>query len=146
MQELKVLGLELNELDQKNELNAVTAQFVRDAYFEPAHIQFDLGRYDPTGDAYRKAIEFYSNAAFHFTGDPVVLLAYFRIAECYRELQADEEARRQLEQARVILQQLKDPLPQRSTNFTRQQWEALLEQSIRLYDLVLEANPAPSRN
>ncbi len=142
--QFKLLESELALREQQGLLDDVTLQFLRDAYFEPAHIQFDLGRYDESGDAFRKAIDYYSNAAFHFTGDPIVLVAYYRIAECYRELRAEEEARRQLEQARVILGQLKDPFSTRSTNFNRQDWENLLEQSIRLYDLVQESQaPRP---
>jgi len=136
--EFERLGADLSILEQQDRLDIITAQFLRDAYFEPAHIQYSLGAYDATGDAYRKAIDLYSNAAFHFTGSPVVLIAYYRIAECYRELGAEEEARRQLEQARVILNQLPDPFSEQSTNFNRQQWQSLLEQSIRLYDLALD--------
>ena len=143
--EFERLGDDLAVLEQQDLLNQVTAQFLRDAYFEPAHIQYRLGRYDSTGDAYRKAIDLYSNAAFHFTGSPTVLIAYYRIAECYRELGAEAEARRQLEQARVILQQLPDPFSEQSTNFNRQQWESLLEQSIRLYDLALDPEAAAAR-
>lgn len=142
MQQFKLLENELSLLEQQNLLDNLASQFLRDAYFEPAHIQYDLGRFDETGDAYRKAIELYSHAAFHFTGDPIVLVAYYRIAECYRELQAEDEARRQLEQARVILSQLKEPFSTRSTNFNRAAWETILEQTIRMYDLALDAQPA----
>ncbi|HCS54120.1 tetratricopeptide repeat protein [Rubinisphaera sp.] len=140
-QQYRILSEELSLLDQRGKLNSLTRQFLRDSFFEPAHIQFDLGQFENDDDSYRKAIDLYSNAAFYFTGEPVVLVAYFRIAECYRNLQAYAEARRQLEQARVILTQIPEPFPQSSTNFTKQEWEQLLEQSIRLYDLAIGASP-----
>jgi len=139
----KVLADELARIDQRNELTSTSRQFLRDAYFEPAHIQFDLGAYDASGDSYRQAIDLYSNAAFYFTGKPVVLVAYYRIAECYRQLGAYAEARRQLEQARVILNQIPEPFPATSTNFSKQEWQQLLEQSVKLYDLTLNASAAP---
>ncbi len=135
--QFRILRDQLTAREERNQLDDVTGQFVRDAYFEPAHIQYELGPFDETGDAYRKAIDEYSNAAFHFSGDPTVLIAYFRIAECYRQLGADAEARRQLEQARVILSQIPEPFPQSSTNFNKKQWEQLLSQFVKLYDLAL---------
>ncbi len=137
--QFRILGDQLAAGDQRNQLDELTTQFVRDAYFEPAHIQYELGPYDESGDAYRKAIDDYSNAAFHFSGDPAVLIAYFRIAECYRQLGAEAEARRQLEQARVILNQIEEPFPQSSTNFNKQQWEQLLAQYVELYNLALDS-------
>ncbi len=136
--QFRILRDQLAAQEERNQLDELTRQFVRDAYFEPAHIQYDLGPYDTSGDAYRKAIDDYSNAAFHFSGDPAVLIAYFRIAECYRQLGAEAEARRQLEQARVILSQIEEPFSQSSTNFNKQQWEQLLLQYVKLYDLALD--------
>jgi len=136
--QFRILRDQLAAREERNQLNALTRQFVRDAYFEPAHIQYELGPYDESGDAYRKAIDDYSNAAFHFSGDPAVLIAYFRIAECYRQLGAEAEARRQLEQARVILSQIEEPFSQSSTNFNKKQWEQLLAQYVKLYDLALD--------
>lgn len=138
MEQFVILEDELAAEDQRDQLDELTIQFMRDAYFEPAHIQYDLGLYDETKEAYRKSIDLYSNAAFHFSGDPIVLIAYFRIAECYRQLGADAEARRQLEQARVILSQLDEPFVDSSTNFNKQQWEQLLSQYVKLYDLALD--------
>ncbi|MCA8987846.1 MAG: tetratricopeptide repeat protein [Planctomycetaceae bacterium] len=138
LKEYSILSEQLQVLEQRDQLDAISRQFLRDAYFEPAHIQFDLGQFDSTGDAYRKAIDLYSNAAFYFTTNPIVLVAYYRIAECYRHLNAYGEGRRQLEQAKVILNQIPEPFPQDATNFTKQEWDQLLEQSIRLYDLSLQ--------
>lgn len=118
---------------------------MKNSYFEPAHIQFQLGKYDSTGDTYRKAVDLYSNAAFRFSGQAEVLVAYYRIAECYRELGSDDEARRQIEQARVILSQLEEPFSADSTNFNREQWNLLLEQALKLYDISLESNSQTSR-
>ncbi|HBN74813.1 MAG TPA: hypothetical protein DD473_03115 [Planctomycetaceae bacterium] len=140
-QQYQILSEELSLLDQRGKLDSISKQFLRDSYFEPAHIQFDLGQFENDDDSYRKAIDLYSNAAFYFAGQPVILIAYYRIAECYRNLNAYAEARRQLEQARVILNQIPGPFPQTSTNFTKQEWEKLLEQSIRLYDLAIDTDP-----
>ncbi|MBL4883546.1 MAG: tetratricopeptide repeat protein [Planctomycetaceae bacterium] len=126
----------------KDQLDDISLQFMRDAYFEPAHIQYNLAVYDPTMEGYRKAIETYSSAAYQFSGDPIVLIAYFRIAECYRQLGAEDEARRQLEQARVILNQLEEPFSESFTSFNKQQWGKLLKQYLDLYDLALDIKPA----
>lgn len=107
--------------DKESQRAAVDLKILRNCYFNRADALFDLGRYE-------EAIQAYSAATNRYQHEPEALEAYVQIATCYRRLQRYAEARGTLEQARVVLERIKqDANFAATTRFDRQQWVQLLE-------------------
>lgn len=107
--------------DKESQRGAVELKILRNCYFSRADALFDLGRYE-------EAIQAYSAATNRYQHEPEALEAYVQIATCYRRLQRYAEARGTLEQARVVLERIKqDANFAATTRFDRQQWVQLLE-------------------
>jgi tetratricopeptide (TPR) repeat protein len=95
---------------------------LRNCYMMQGSVLMELRRFDEARQAYQNVITLYQN-------DPVVLESFVQVANCFRRLDQPGMARGNLERAKVVL----DKLPQdadflASTNFTRQQWELLLDE------------------
>jgi tetratricopeptide (TPR) repeat protein len=79
-------------------------------------------------EQYAAAAVAYTTVANRSTDRPEVLDAYVRLAEVYRRMDQPVEARSTLEQAKVVLSQLKgDAAFTETTNYNRKQWGELLK-------------------
>jgi tetratricopeptide (TPR) repeat protein len=97
------------------------ATILRNCYFCRADALFDMARFE-------EAIQAYSAATNRYQHDPESLEAYVQIASCYRRLGRNSEARRTLEQARVVLERVRpDADFNRTTRLARQEWAQLLD-------------------
>jgi TolA-binding protein len=111
----------LSERDGSQHL-PLEAAILRNCYFGRADAFFDMG------NKYEDAIQAYSAATNRYQHEPESLEAYVQIASCYRRLGRPGEARRTLEQARVVLQRIRpDADFARTTRLARQDWGQLLE-------------------
>jgi tetratricopeptide (TPR) repeat protein len=110
----------LSEKESSQQL-PIEAAILRNCYFGRADALFDMGQYE-------KAIEAYSAATNRYQHDPESLEAYVQIASCHRRLGRSSEARRTLDQARVVLQRIRSDADfARTTRLTRQEWGPLLD-------------------
>lgn len=133
----------LQPQESLDELAETEHRILRDAYFEPAHSLYILAEFDSSGLLYDKTIDAYSTAVNQFPQDAQILLAYYQIANCYHQMGRPDESRRQLERARVILQQLPDSsFTSDSTNYTRDDWKRLINNAIQFRNGQLETATA----
>ena len=92
---------------------------------------FGLGETAERLGEYDSALEAYTAAANRFQNEPVALMAYFHMAEVYRELAQPERARQMLRQAQLVLNRLPDdPAFTKTTPFTRPEWAQFLERQL----------------
>ncbi len=111
----------LNRRQQVTELRQPEKSILRNCYFSIGGILFDLGQYDG-------AIKAYYTAANRYQNVPAVLEAYTQIARAYGHLEKPDEARRALEQAKVVLGRIKDNDDfDRTTIYPQKQWHELLD-------------------
>jgi len=97
------------------------AAILRNCYFGRADALFDMTKYE-------EAVQAYSAATNRYQHDPESLEAYVQIASCYRRLGRPAEARRTLEQARVVLQRIRpDADFVKTTRLARQDWGQLID-------------------
>ena len=95
---------------------------LRNANFAVGDCLFDLHRYDDAIKAYQSAINRFQNT-------PEALAGYVQLANAYRRVSKPLEARSTLEQAKMMLSRIKDDTSFAATsNYTKKQWAALLEQ------------------
>jgi tetratricopeptide (TPR) repeat protein len=93
---------------------------LRNCYMLEGTVLFDLGRY-------KEAIEAYSNVASLYPDDPFVLETFVQIANCWRRLERNDNARGAVQQAQIAL----DGLPadadfSGATALNRDEWRLLL--------------------
>jgi tetratricopeptide (TPR) repeat protein len=111
---------EIAKRQDEKPLSAAEKAMFRNGYFGRAEALFALGRYD-------QAIKAYSDVVNRYQNEPEVLDAYLQLSECYRRLGQPLEARSALEQAKIVLTQLKDNAPfTEVTNRRRDEWTHLL--------------------
>jgi tetratricopeptide (TPR) repeat protein len=97
------------------------ATILRNCHFMKGAALFDLGKYE-------EAIRAYSSATNRYQQEPEVLDAYVKIADCYRRLNRQSEARGTIEQAKVVLSRMPaDVSFADKSNFDRQEWTRHLE-------------------
>ncbi|MBX3424325.1 MAG: tetratricopeptide repeat protein [Pirellulales bacterium] len=95
---------------------------LRNCYMMRGAVLFDLRRFDEAREAYSGLSSLYQN-------DPFVLEIQVQIASCLRRLDEPVKARLAIVQAQQLLAALPaDANFLASTNFSRQQWELLLDQ------------------
>lgn len=120
---------ELNLRPDTVTLTTLEASILRNCYFALGAVYFDQGALDE--EFYDRAIRAYSDATNLYQHSPEVLEAFVQIAACHRRLNKPIQARQTLEQAKVVLKQLDTSLDfERTTNFTKRQWEEYLEDLI----------------
>lgn len=118
----------LNQLKEESELNELQETILRNCYMSLGSVLAHLGRYEEPS-RYEQAIKAYENASARYQNEPIVLEAYVQMAHCYRRLNRAFEARGTLAQAHVVMNRLNPDVPfDRTTNYTRQEWEDLLAQ------------------
>jgi TolA-binding protein len=83
-------------------------------------VLFDLGRY-------KEAIEAYSNVSSLYPDEPFVLETFVQIANCWRRLNKDDNARGAVHQAQIVLERLPADSDFASTTIhNREEWRLLL--------------------
>lgn len=92
----------------------------RNCYMLAGTVLFDLGRY-------HESINMYSNVSSLFPTDPFVLETFVQIANCWRRLGRDDNARGAIQQAQIALDRLPpDADFSTSTALSREEWQLLL--------------------
>ncbi len=119
--EYTTLQEQLIERDKTESLDEFAQQLLRDCYFENAHTLFALGDYE-------KAIAAYTSAAVRYSEDPLTLLAYLQIANCYAQMGKRGDAIGVAVQALLIHRKLPDTAFQTGTSsISRDEWKSWLE-------------------
>ncbi len=99
-----------------------TQALLRNCFFGEADVLFELGRYD-------EAIAAYRNVGNRFMNEPEALEALVQIAECFRQLGQEDQAKRTLTQAEQLLARIPpeaDPKFKTVTRADRARWQQLL--------------------
>jgi tetratricopeptide (TPR) repeat protein len=103
----------------------LTRILLRNCFMMQGSVLVELGRFDEARQAYQNVITRYQN-------DPVVLESFVQVANCWRRLDEPGMARGNLDRAKTVLSKLPaDANFLASTNFSRQQWELLLDEMIK---------------
>ena len=114
------LQTRLLEKQRQHELTAVERAILRNTYFAYADIVFDL-------EDYEQAIKAYLAAANRDPQDPHSLDALVQLASCYRRLNAPNEARGTLLQAKAVLARMqRDMKFEQTTRYNRENWNELI--------------------
>jgi tetratricopeptide (TPR) repeat protein len=114
------LQTRLQEKQRQQELTAVERAILRNTYFAYADIVFDL-------EDYERAIKAYLAAAHRDPQDPHSLDALVQLASCYRRLNAPNEARGTLLQAKAVLARMqRDMKFEQTTRYNRENWNELI--------------------
>ncbi len=109
-------------LQDHGESHVLKQHLLRNCYMMQGSVLFQLRRYEEA----RKA---YANVSTLFQSEPFVLESFVHIANCWRRLDEPMNARRTIEQAKLVLQRLpSDTNFKLATNFNRQQWQLLLNE------------------
>jgi tetratricopeptide (TPR) repeat protein len=95
---------------------------LRNCYMLQGSVLFELRRFD-------EALKAYGNVITSYQNDPIALESFIHAAACWRRLDQPVKARVTLDQAKLVLKEMPPETDFRTaTNFTRQQWEYLLNQ------------------
>ncbi|MBL9162603.1 MAG: tetratricopeptide repeat protein [Planctomycetaceae bacterium] len=95
---------------------------LRNCYMLQGSALFELRRFD-------EALKAYGNVITSYQNDPIALESFVQAAACWRRLDQPVKARVTLDQAKLVLKEMPPETDFRTaTNFTRQQWEYLLNQ------------------
>ena len=99
-----------------------TQSLLRNCFFGEADVLFELGQYEDAIAAYR-------NVGNRFMNEPEALEAFVQIAECFRKLGQEDQAKRTLAQAEQLLSRIPPEADARFTSVTRAdraRWQQLL--------------------
>lgn len=122
------LQRDLQSLRANSQLDAYGQELYRNTFLEIPHVYFDKGDYN-------EALGGYRTVATRFPDHVCVLRAYLQMARCYNRLSQFDEARRQLEQARVILRRLPDDaFTSLSSGMSRDDWMAWIDWARQVQD------------
>jgi tetratricopeptide (TPR) repeat protein len=114
------LQTRLLEKQRQHELTAVERAVLRNTYFAYADILFYL-------EDYEQAIKAYLAAANRDPQDPHSLDALVQLASCYRHLNAPNEARGTLLQAKAVLARMQQDIKfEQTTRYNRENWNELI--------------------
>lgn len=103
----------------------VMQSMYRNCYMLLGSVLFDQQRY-------REAREAYQNVSALFANDPFVLETYVQISHCWHRLNEPEKARGTIQEAQFMLGQFPDDVDfLATTNFTREQWQRLVDEMIQ---------------
>lgn len=109
-------------LEGHAEDSALTKALLRNCYMMQGAVLFELRRYE---DA-RKA---YANVSTIYQHEPFVLESFVHIANCWHRLNQPVNARQTIAQAKLVLERLSKNIDfKQTTNFSRQQWQNLLNE------------------
>lgn len=128
VREYRTLQQELQEYRSQGQLDAFGQELYRTSFFEIPHSQFSQALYSDALTGYRTATS-------RFPEHINVLTAYVQMARCYEHLDQPDEARRQLEQARVILKRFPDEaFDSPSSGLSREEWSAWIDWARRVHE------------
>jgi len=126
--EYRALQQLLQELRVSEQLDEYGQEMYRTTFMAIPQTQFEQERYADALNGFRTVISRFSD---HIS----VLPAYLQMARCYKRLEKPDEARRQLEQARVVLGRLPDKaFDSPSSGQTREQWGEWIEWAREAHD------------
>ena len=95
---------------------------LRNCYLLQGSVLFELRRYE-------EALKAYGNVITSYQSDPIAMESFVKVASCWRRLDEPVKARVTLDQAKLVLKEMPvDTDFRTATNFTRLQWEFLLNQ------------------
>ena len=121
LEQYKQLQDLLTRRQEAGVLRSTERAILRNTTFALGSVLSDLGQLEP-------AIKAYFTAANRYQHSPEAIDAYVQIAGVYRRLDRPTEARRAIEQAKVVLGRMKpDADFTATTNFDRKQWTEVLE-------------------
>jgi tetratricopeptide (TPR) repeat protein len=119
---------ELQELQVTGQLDEYGQEMYRTTFMAIPQTQFEQ-------ELYADALAGYRTVISRFSDHVSVLPAYIQMARCYSRMDDPEEARRQLEQARVVLRRLPDEaFDSPSTGQTREQWGEWIKWARKIHD------------
>ena len=126
--EYRALQQTLQALQVTGMLDDYGQEMYRTTFMAIPETQFEQERYADAAAGFRMVT---SRFADHISTLP----AYVQMSRCYSRLEKPEEARRQLEQARVVLGRLPDEaFNSPSTGQTREQWSEWIEWAREVHD------------
>jgi tetratricopeptide (TPR) repeat protein len=106
----------LGQRQEASELTAMEKVVLRNSQFAAGGLLFDLGRYE-------ESIRAFTTAANRARNTPEALEAYAQIASAYRRLGKPVESRLVIEQAKAMLNHVKnDSAFTQNTNYNRKEW------------------------
>ncbi|WP_428305268.1 tetratricopeptide repeat protein [Lacipirellula sp.] len=95
---------------------------LRNCYMLQGSVLFELRRFE-------EALKAYGNVITSYQSDPIAMESFLQAAACWRRLDQPVKARVTLDQAKLVLKEMPPTTDFRTaTNFTRTQWEYLLNQ------------------
>jgi tetratricopeptide (TPR) repeat protein len=95
---------------------------LRNCYMLQGSVLFELRRFD-------EALKAYGNVITSYQSDPIAMESFVQAAACWRRLNQPVKARVTLDQAKLVLKEMPPETDFRTaTNFTRQQWDYLINQ------------------
>jgi TolA-binding protein len=116
----KIQGV-LSQRQEISELTAMEKVILRNSQFAAGGLLFDLGRYE-------ESIRAFNTAANRARNTPEALEAYAQIASAYRRLGKLVEARMVIEQAKAMLNHVKNESSfTQNTNYNRKEWAERLD-------------------
>jgi TolA-binding protein len=111
----------LSSRQERMRLSPREQVILRNAYFSVGNAWFDLHEYE-------KAIRAYSALINMYQHDPVTLEAFVQIGNCYRRWNKPTEARRTVQQAKLVLNRMGPTTSFNDvTNHSRREWGDLLD-------------------
>lgn len=126
--EYRALQQQLQELQVNGQLDEYGQELYRTTFMAIPQTQFEQERYTD-------ALVGFRTVTSRFADHVAALPAYIQMARCYTRLEKPDEARRQLEQARVMLGRLPDDAFESPvTEQTREQWAAWIEWARDIHD------------
>ncbi len=111
----------LTQREKTAELSRAEKSLLRNCYFSIGNALFDLGRDD-------EAIQAYTLATGRYPNEPETIEAYVQIARAYHRLDKPEQARRTVEQAKVVLDRIGSQAEyERTTIHGADEWLSVLD-------------------
>lgn len=109
-------------LDGGDASDPLQQSLLRNCYLLQGSVLFELRRYE-------EALKAYGNVITSYQSDPIAMESFVKVASCWRRLDQPVKARVTLDQAKLVLKEMPQDTDFRTaTNFTREQWEFVLNQ------------------
>jgi tetratricopeptide (TPR) repeat protein len=121
LREFEVLQQMLRDRQVRLPLSRVELGILRNCYFLGGSILYDMGQYE-------NSIQAYSTATNRYQQHPTSIETFVQISSCYRRLNRPREARRTVEQAKVVLNRIDDRADfNGTTRYSHEEWQRFLD-------------------
>ena len=121
LREFEVLQQMLRDRQVRLPLSRVELGILRNCYFLGGSILYDMGQYE-------NSIQAYSTTTNRYQQHPTSIEAFVQISSCYRRLNRPREARRTVEQAKVVLNRIDDRADfNGTTRYSHEEWQRFLD-------------------